>query len=203
MNKKCAIYREILYCKRTAGKIRFTQKELAQTLGISTSTVFHALKTARATSIIRVTGRFFVLQDYRKLLYLFATERNLTKDIADSWHLEGSPFDIESVMPPSVSFGIYSAARFFLPTMPVEYDHVYIYARAEDIELVRARVGQFTLSNGTEKKGAKNFFIITPDPLFSRYTHPLFEQLFADVWNAPEWYAKDILKACEEYIDAL
>lgn len=203
MNKKCAIYREILARKRTAGHIRFTQKELAQTLGISTSTVFHALKTARDTSIIRVTGRFFVLQDYRKLLYLFATERNLTKDIADSWHLEGSPFDIESVMPPGVRFGLYSAARFFFPTMPVEYDHVYIYARTEDIESVRLRVEQFIPKDGNEKKGSKNFFIITPDPLFSRYAHPLFEQIFADVWNAPEWYAKDILKACEETIETL
>lgn len=203
MNKKCAIYREILYRKRTAGQIRFTQKELAQSLGISTSTVFHALQTARDTSIIRVTGRFFVLQDYRKLLYLFATERNLKKDIADSWHLDGSPFDIESVMPPFVNFGLYSAARFFFPVMPVEYDHVYIYARPEDIGSVKTRIGKYMPNNGDEKRGVKNFFIITPDPFFSRYTHPLFEQIFADVWNAPEWYAKDILKTCEKYIETL
>ena len=42
-----------------------------------------------------------------------------------------------------------------------------------------------------------NFFMIQPDPWLSKYPQPLFEQLYIDIWNAPEWYAKDFLKELE------
>lgn len=196
MNKKCAIYREILFSARTKKQIRFTQKELAFSLGISTSTVFHALQTARAASITRVTGRFFVLQDYRKLLYLFATERNLKKDVIYSGHLDKASFDIEAVMPPGITFGLYSAARFLLPSMPVEYDHIYIYSTSEEVDVTLARIGEKEI----KKNSPHNFFIIKKDKFFDRYPQPIPEQIFVDMWNAPEWYAKDILASLEQLL---
>ncbi|MBI4253093.1 winged helix-turn-helix domain-containing protein [Candidatus Uhrbacteria bacterium] len=198
MNKKCAVYREILYQKRVHGQIRFTQKELASTLGISTSTVFNALKSARDTSIIRVTGRFFVLQDYRKLLYLFATERSLIKDMMFSLRLEKGSFDIEAAMPPAIAFGLYSATQFLLSAMPTEYDHVYVYADRNTCAEIRDRVRVWVSKKNSGL--APNFFVIEKDPLFSRYPQPLLEQVFADIWNAPEWYAKDILPKLEELL---
>lgn len=198
MNKKCSVYREILYQKRTSGRIKFTQKELAETLGISVSTVFHALKTARDASIVRVTGRFFIVQDYRKLLYLFATERNLKKDILLELRLDAGVYDIEACMPPTSTFGLYSAARFLLPAMPVEYDHVYVYAEQKDIAQIRERVR--ALASHTKKERFPNFFVIEKDSLFGRYAQPLPEQVFVDAWNASEWYAKDILAKLEEIL---
>lgn len=201
MNKKCSLFREILFQCRTRGTIKFTQKDLAQSLGISVSTVFHALRKAREANIVRVTGRFFVVEDYKKLLYLLATERNLSKDIIYKTFIDEKPANIEALMPPQIAFGLYSAARFLLPATPAEYDHVYIYASKENLNEVFKRIhpSMSTLEK-KNKHTSPNVFVIEMDSFFSRYPQPLFEQIFIDIWNAPEWYAKDFLKTLEETI---
>lgn len=81
MLKKEVIWREILVQARLNKKKKFTQKELAQKFGFSLSTVFNALKTPRQNYSIKVTGRFFTLENYQKLLYLWANEHSLKRDI--------------------------------------------------------------------------------------------------------------------------
>ena len=80
MTKKEAIWREILFQRRQNGIIKFTQKALAHKFGFSLSTVYHALKLPRACYAISVTGRFFTLENYKKLLILFASQRKLQKE---------------------------------------------------------------------------------------------------------------------------
>lgn len=200
MNKKCSIYREILFQRRVNGKIRFTQKELSETLGVSVSTVFHALQTPRFSHIVRVTGRFFVLEDYRKLLYLFATERTLEKDIIYKTYIQKTRNEIEAIIPPNTSYALYSGFSFLYNSYPADYDHVYIYAQKDALLQIIDRLRDSSSSQKKQGSKSANFFVINADPLFSRYPQPLFEQLFVDIWNAPEWYAKDFLKKLENEI---
>ncbi len=180
--------------------IKFTQKELAGQFSFSLSTVFNALKTLRNANIIKVTGRFFILEDYKKLLYLWASVRNLKKDIYYSAFIEGNVDKIEGNIIPGAFFGLYSGFKFLYKpsekrSIPSEYDHIYIYLEKEKLPFLLERI------KIKEKKSTyPNFFVIEPDKWFSEYPQPIPEQIFVDIWNAPEWYAKDFIKVLEEEI---
>ncbi|MBI4114849.1 MAG: hypothetical protein HY445_03340 [Candidatus Niyogibacteria bacterium] len=195
MTKKEIIWREILVECRQNRKIKFTQKELAEKFGFSVSTVFNALKAPRAANSITVSGRFFILEDYRKLLYFWATERAFEKDIIYQSALQGSIKEVEAVMPPHVRFGLYSAFRMGYRKEPAEYDHLYVYAGKERVDAIRERIADKEF-----KSSSPNFFVLESDSWLRTYQDPIFEQIFVDIWNAPEWYAKDFLKELERDI---
>ncbi|MBI3442816.1 MAG: hypothetical protein HY007_03550 [Candidatus Sungbacteria bacterium] len=195
MRKKDVLWREILFQARQNKKITFTQKELAKSFGFSLSTVFNALKVPREASIITVSGRNFRLESYEKLLYLWASHRVMRKDIFFQEYVEQDAKKIESLMPPFVEFGLYSAFSSLHQPSPADYDHVYVYmedARAPEV-LTRLPL----IEKG---KMAPNLFFIKKDPWWTRYGKLLPEQLFVDIWNAPEWYAKDFLKVLAQQL---
>lgn len=178
------IWRQILHETLNKRKISFTQKNLAKHLKISTSTVFNALKIPRKLGAVEVTGRFFRLINAEKLLLLWATYRNLTKDIIYSTHVDEPALKIEGTMPPNVIFGAFSAYRLNHNDAPADYDVVYVYSN--DATEIKKR---FPL-----KKGYKNLFVLKPDPclsIFGKTTPDI--QTFVDLWNIPKWYAKDFL----------
>jgi len=201
MTKKEIIWREVLYQARVHKKTMFTQKELALQFGASLSTVFNALKVPRDAHIIRMTGRGFVLESYAKLLYLWASSRSLRKDIRYQGYAPARAAEIEGIMPPGVIFGLYSAFKYAFHTAPAEYDHVYVYADARDIPAVVARLNTV---GGAPKRGVQpNVFIVEADPRLREYgeVHTALEQLFVDLWNAPEWYAKDFISSLKQTLD--
>ena len=61
-------------------KLEFTQKELAERFGISTSTVFNALKIPRESGAIDVTGKNFSVRDTEKFLYSAVVSWQSTSD---------------------------------------------------------------------------------------------------------------------------
>lgn len=193
MTKKEVIWREILFQSRQNKKNKFTQKELAKKFGFSISTVFGALKIPRDSHAVNVTGRFFVLEDYKKLLYLWASMRSLKRDLYYSGFINERMGSMEGTVPPETLFGLYSAFKLLYSTIPAEYDHFYLYIEEEKLPLFLER-----LSDTPSKTTYPNFFILKPDTWLRRYPQPLFEQLFVDIWNAPEWYAKDFLSALEK-----
>lgn len=193
MLKKEVVWREILFQARQNKKVKFTQKELAEKFGFSVSTVFNALKTLRAAHIIKVTGRFFVLEDYRKLLYLWASERNLKKAIFYQSFLGSDIKTLEAAMPPDVVFGLFSAFSILRGAVPSDYDHLYVYADQTKLGEILKRVSEYKIISTRV-----NFFVLQPDQWLSHYHDLPLEQTFVDIWNAPEWYAKDFLKALEE-----
>ncbi|OGF63018.1 hypothetical protein A2926_04670 [Candidatus Giovannonibacteria bacterium RIFCSPLOWO2_01_FULL_44_40] len=195
MLKKEVIWREILFQARQNKKIKFTQKELALKFGFSLSTIFNALKPLRSANIIKVGGRFFALENYRKLLYLWASERNIKKEIIYSAHFNSDIKTLEGIMPPGTIFGAFSGFSIFYGSTPAEYDHLYVYADEKDLEKLLKRI-----SEHKDNLPRHNFFVIKQDPWLLKYPAPLYEQIFVDIWNAPEWYAKDFLKAMEEEI---
>jgi hypothetical protein len=195
MSKKEVIWRDILAQFRLKKRTIFTQKELAADFGFSLSTVFNAAKPLRESGIIDVHGRNFQLTSYKKLLLLLASHRSLTKDIVYRAHTDVAPKDLEAAMPPHVSFGLYSAFAFAYRDAPADYDHVYIYADTDQLKEIKER-----LSSLDSKNKNPNFFVLKQDQWLARYNTMPLEQIFVDIWNAPEWYAKDFLKRLEELL---
>lgn len=195
MNKKEIIWREVLYQTLEKKQRRFTQKDLSKKFEISLSTVFNALKVPRESKAIRVTGRYFEVINPEKFLYLWATLRNLEKDIVYQTHLDQSIKDIESQVPPKIIFGAYSAFVRKFKEAPADYDKIYLYT-TEDLKEIKKRF--------PPKKGYQNLIILKADPFLKKYgpITPL-SQLFVDLFNLPEWYAADFLKSLKDKINAI
>ncbi|MBI2327927.1 winged helix-turn-helix domain-containing protein [Candidatus Curtissbacteria bacterium] len=196
MKKIEMVWREVLFqiIEKKKEDRRFTQKDLAESLGISTSTIFQALKVPRRMGAVRVTGRFFTVEDWEKLLYHWASVRNFEREVFLQAHVSLPVFEIEGLMPPDVVFGFYSAARTYLPAPPADYDRVYVYAK-DLIEIKR----RFELG-----RGRVNLVVLRSDPLITGYgTKTTLAQTFVDLWNLADWQAKDFTRALKEKIDGL
>lgn len=195
MIKKEIIWREILQKTLDHQVNTFTQKGLAEQFGFSLSTVFNAMAAPRQSGAIEVTGRFFRVRNVEKLLYFWATQRNLQKDIVYNTHSDLSVKTIESNMPNGVIFGSYSAYRLGFQSTPADYSIVYVYAN--DLSEIQRRF--------PKQVGYANIVVLKPDQFLSRYvqqpvTVTPTAQTFVDIWNTTEWYAKDFLDALKEQL---
>lgn len=186
MSKKEIIWQEILNQFLEKKTSRFTQKELAKKFQISTSTVFNALKIPRASGAIEVKGRGFQITDTQKFLSIWATFRNLSKDIIYKTHISSSVNEIEGILPPDAIFAAYSAYRKKFHDVPADYDKVYVYS--DDLAEIKKRF--------PFKKGYENLIVLRSDSSLKKYglITPL-ARLYVDLWNLPEWYAKDFLNS--------
>lgn len=194
MKKIEIIWRELLFEAIEKKNRRFTQKDLSLRFNFSTSTVFQALKTPRKMGAVRVTGRFFVLEDPEKLLYHWASARSIQKDIVFAGHLPLPTFEIEGNMPSDVVFAGFSAARRILGMSPADYDKVFIYTK--NIDAIQKRFDF--------KKGRENLIVLRQDPFLSQYgSLTTISQTFVDLWNLYDWQAKEYVKALKEKIDGL
>jgi len=197
MLKKEVIWREILVQARLNKKKKFTQKELAQKFGFSLSTVFNALKIPRQNHSIKVSGRFFTLENYQKLLYLWANEHSLKREIIYQGRKDKNILKLEAEIPSYAVFGLYSAYKFFYNDAPADYDHLYIYLDVKDLEKIKDR-----LDLSPKFHFSPNFFILKKDPWLKLHKEIMTpEQIFVDIWNSGEWYAKDFLKNLENKLN--
>lgn len=189
MQKKETIWRHILEETLKKPTSVFTQKDIANKFGISTSTVFNALKIPRQLSAVEITGRYFRIKDAEKLLMIWATHRNLNKEIIYKTKVDSNTREIEGMMPPDIIFGAYSAYRFAFDESPADYGTVYIYAG--DLTEIKKRF--------PPQKGTANLYILKKDEHLGKFgkTTPI-TQTFVDLWNLPEWYAKDYRSALKE-----
>jgi len=193
MTKKEIIWRTILQKFIESRQLEFTQKNLAADLGVSLSTVFNALKIPRQAGAIKVTGRNFSLIDLEKLLYIWSTQRNLEKEIIYETNVNLSVKEIEGLMPSGIIFAAYSAYVKKFGEAPADYDKVYIYADSTTLPEVKKR---FPI-----QKGRANLFILKGDEGLWVYNSISPEaQIFCDLWNLKDWYAKDFLRALKEKI---
>lgn len=201
MKKIEIIWRELLYQaiekkNLPAGKAsrQFTQKELGKKFGFSTSTVFQALKVPRKMGAVRVTGRFFVLEDPEKLLYHWASVRNLKKEIVFSGRVELPIFEIEGRMPADIIFGGYTAARQILGEAPADYDQVLVYGA--NPKAIKQRFKSI--------KARPNLLVLKPDPFLKNYGEKTtLCQTFVDLWNLDTWQAKEFVNSLKKKIDEL
>ena len=197
MLKKEILWREILVQARLNNKKKFTQKELAQKFGFSLSTVFNALKTPRDNHSIEVMPRFFILENYPKLLYLWANEHSLKREMIYQGRINKNILELENETPDWASFGFYSAYKFLYQDTPADYDHLYIYVDSGELTKLKKR---FDLPSKVDF--SPNFFVLKKDPWLKFYSEKMTpEQIFVDIWNSDEWYAKDFLKALEDKLN--
>lgn len=188
MNKKEIIWREILQQTISSKIVKFTQKELAAKFGFSVSTVFNALKIPRQSGAIEVSGRNFSVADKEKFLNIWATFRNLKKDIFYSTHADLTVREIEGLMPDGALYGAFSAYIKKYQEAPADYDKVYVYADKKIAGEIKERFSQ--------KPGYQNIFIILKDSYLRGINGIIPEaQLYVDLWNLSDWYAKDFLNA--------
>jgi DNA-binding transcriptional MocR family regulator len=191
MNKKEIIWREILFQAINNKKNNFTQKELAQKYDFSLSTVFNALKVPRDSGCIKVSGRGLRILDIEKWLYLWATRRNLKKDIIYQTKVDKSIKQIEAESTNDTIFGLFSGYLKKYKDAPADYDKVYLYS--ENPEAIKSRF--------PFKKGFANLIIISADPWLKNFGKITPDcQMFVDLWNLSEWYAKDFLEALKNKI---
>jgi len=191
MNKKEIIWREILSQAIENKRFEFTQKQIAQKYKFSLSTVFNALKVPRNSGCIETGGRGFKVVDVEKWLYLWATFRNLQKDIIYQTHIDKNVKNIEGEMPPHIMFGAFTAYLKKYKDAPADYDKVYVYSEKEKLADIKSRF--------PFKKGTTNLIVISSDEWqenFGKITPDC--QTFVDLWNLPEWYAKDFLNALKQ-----
>lgn len=196
MKKIEIIWRELLFQVTDRKNRKFTQKALAEKFGFSTSTVFQALQVPRKMGACRVTGRFFILEDPKKLLYHWASVRNLQKEIIFQGRVNLPIMEVEGLMPADVIFGSFSAARHILGEAAADYDQVWVYVDGNKLLKIRER---FDLAGGMP-----NLFVLKEDKFQKSYGEiTTLAQTFVDLWNNPSWQAKDFTEVLEAKIDEL
>jgi hypothetical protein len=188
MRKKEILWREILSEAMENKNLKFTQKELAGKFGFSLSTVFNALKAPRQLGAVKVTGKDFTVIDAEKFLYLWATQRNIGKEIIYETYVSGSAPEIEGRMPADIIFGSYSAYAMKYQDAPADYDKVYVYADEDGLAEFKKRF--------PKARGEANLFILKSDSYLKKFGGITPDaQIFVDLWNMKDWYAKDFLNA--------
>ncbi|MBU1131255.1 helix-turn-helix domain-containing protein [Patescibacteria group bacterium] len=191
MTKKEIIWREILYQALERKVFKFTQKNLAEKLGFSLSTVFNALKVPRQAGAVKVSGRFFEVVDMEKLLAIWATYRNLAKEVIYQTRLDLPVSQIVGQLPAEVVLGGYSAYQARFKEAPADYDKVYVYA--DNLAEIKKRF--------PKQSGGPSLIVLKPDANLKNYGQRLtLAQLFVDLWNLKEWQAKDFLESLKKKI---
>jgi len=179
------VYREILYQSMEKNNNTLTQSQLAKALDLSLSIVNLALKPLKDMNAIKINRRNLNIVDKKKILYYWASIRNLEKDIIYKTRVEKPVRKIESEMPSDIIYAAYSAYKFKFKDVPADYSEVYVYS--SDLKEIEKR---FPKNNKTP-----NLFILKKDNNLKRMTKA---NIFIDLWNLKEWYAKDFLNEMEE-----
>lgn len=189
MKKTELVYREMLFNAIEKGKRNLTQSYLAETLNISLSTVNLALRPLARMNAVRIKKMGFDIIDVKKILYYWASVRNVEKDIIYKTRVEEPVKEIEKELPDDAVFTAFSAYKLKFKDVPADYSEVYAYGN----ENIRKRF--------KENKGNPNLFVLKKDNAIEKYGKTATTaNLFVDLWNLKQWYAKDFLKSLEAKI---
>ena len=87
-----------------------------------------------------------------------------------------------------------------LKEAPADYGKFYFYVSADQLNRVKER---YPTENKPGKDEANVVALKMPEvmPQYGSYTTPV--QTFVDLWNLPDWYAREFSLAIKSYIDAL
>ena len=194
MKKIETVYREILYRTIEKKEFQLTQSELSKKLNLSLSIVNLAIKKLESIGAVRIMQRNFKVIDVKKILYLWASARNLEKDIIYSARINLPVREIERNLP-DITFTAYTAYKFQFKDTPADYSEVYIYANEKELEIIKKRFSK------TENQKKPNLFVLKKDKSLALYKALPISQIFVDLWNLKEWYAKDFLNALEKNLE--
>ena len=175
-----------------------TQKEMAQRFGFSLSTIHHALKIPVQMGAVRKESRFFILEDFQKLLYYWASVRNFANDIIYQTTIDQPVFEIEGLALPASTFACFSAARRHLGEPPSDYSKVYWYVLPQALDSCKER---FPFQ--PDKRKDFNVTLLRMPSFMKQQNITTLTHTFVDIWNLRDWYAKEFTRALEEKINGL
>ena len=188
MKRTEEVYREILHQAEKGNNV-LTQKSISEKLSLSLSNVSNALLPLRRMGAIEVKKMCFKIINQKKILYHWASARNLKKDIFYSTRAEKSVLEIEKSMPDSVVFTAYTGYRLKFKVAPADYSEIYVYSG--DLDEIKKRF--------PESKNTPNIFVLKKDKNMDKYGKIATNaNIFVDLWNLREWYAQDFIKAMEQ-----
>ncbi|MEK6892574.1 MAG: winged helix-turn-helix transcriptional regulator [Nanoarchaeota archaeon] len=197
MKKTEEVFREILHKGIEEKKFNLTQSELSKKLGISLSIINSAVKRLENMGAIKIKQREFQIIDIRKILFHWASLRNIKQDIIFKARIEMPAREIERIMP-DVTFTAFSAFKLMFDDVPADYSEVYVYASDNELNDIKNRISSLKFN---ENDINSNFFVLKKDKNIDLYKSIPFSNLFVDLWNLKEWYAKDFLNALENKLE--
>ena len=196
MKKIETIWHYLLQAALTEKQYKHTQQGIAKHFSYSLSTINYALRIPTQMGAVRKESKFFVLQNFTKLLLYWATVHKFEKKIIYSTYNEGGVFEKEGLVPPQGIYACYSAARHILKEPPADYDKVYFYLPKDYLEEAKKRF--------PPRKGISNLFILAmPQVMETGSKITTLPLTFVDIWNLPDWYSRDFTKALEERMNEL
>jgi len=195
MLRKERIYRELVWL---AERERLsTQRELAGACGVSLNLVNSVVRELRRIGALAVYPMRLNILDPAKVLYTWASQRNLERDISLKYAIGLPIHEIEKSMPGDVVFTSFSGWRLKVGQAPFDYNRVYVYVRPAVEPIVKRLFSMLPRS-----RGDPNTFVMTVDDphLFARSEHQIAPtgQLFVDIYALPstpmtESFLRDIL----------
>ena len=186
MKKLELVYRELLFQAMEKQTKTLTQSYLAKSLNLSLSTVNLAIKPLVRMNAVKINVRNLNVIDVKKVLYYWASIRNLEKDVFFMTRIDEPIKEIEKQMPDSIVFTAYSAYKLKFNDVPADYSEMYVYCTEE----IKKR--------WKENKKNPNCFVLQKDQTIEQYGKVVTTaNLFVDLWNIKTWYAKDFLIALE------
>lgn len=194
MKKQEEIYRELLYQAIENKKFKLTQSELSKKLHISLSIVNSSIKKLSSIGAIKINQRNFNILDIKKMLYIWASVRNLQKEIIFKTRIELPVREIERAMP-NVLFTAYTAYKLKFNDTPADYSEIYAYADEDELETIKKRLSHIKYSEINP-----NLFILKKDNSMGLYSSIPTAQIFVDLWNLSEWYAKEFINSLNNKI---
>lgn len=166
-----------------------TQQAIAERLGISLSTVHHAISPLARIGAIEKRKFGLRIVDKEKILFYWANIRNIAKDVIYQTRAE-SVRDIEKMMPAKAIFTAFSGYKFRFDDVPADYSEIYVYADEETLSEIKKRFPPL--------EGPANLIVLAKPPILESIKIVPNELLFVDLWNLKEWYAKEFVQALKK-----
>ena len=194
MKKIEYVWNHLLYEALEKRNFSFGQQELAQELHLSSSTIHLAIQPLRRMGAVRIGKRHSEVIDAEKILYHWANRHRLQPTLQMSVNLPVT--EIEGLLPDQTLPTAYTALRERFGEPPTDYDKVYCYHRDPSV------VGQ--RFEGHRTNGPLNLFVLLADErLYTYRSQVTLGHMFVDLWNLPDWYAKDAVTFVKGKIDAI
>jgi len=194
MKKYERIYREILI-GILSKKEKFSQLELSKKCHVSIGLVNQILKKLKENSSVEIFPMQFRVIDASKILFDWATKRNINKDISEKYYIEMNAIEIEKSLPFILT--AYSGWRLLNNNIPFEYSKVYVYISEKEKELFKTWLKDKPLA-----KGRENLFVIFTDDNHlienSQKKIAPIAQIFVDLYSLSglesKYFLNDILE---------
>ena len=199
MFKEEAVIREIL-CEVLYGNNAIEQKRISQLLRVSIGLVNKTVTKLDRMGAVFKTGRSYSVTSFKKVLMLWASLRNLQRDLIYSTRVGGSVREIERSLPDGSILSAYTAFNYLFNEVPADYSEVWTYVPEDILAEVKERFPSNNLPG--------NLYVLKTNTLLlensKRYSKGInmvsVPQLYVDLWNIPSWYSKEYIALLERKI---